>query len=137
MGGEKWSECEYTLKPLCNHISLRKFKEMLARLMNESNLVRCRPTSTQTLAAVFKNLWEFSLWFVGGILQIFQFTVTSRIERFQKSPGYSIPILPANFKKGKELEPFLSPQVPTVFPGDLPFLSKSQSTLPPSLSNRR
>lgn len=105
MGGEKWPECEHTLKPLCNHISLRKFKETLAGLMNEIDLVRCRSKSTQTLAAVFKNQWEFPFWFVGLILRIFQLIVTSRRERFQELPGYSIPILPANFKRGKELEP--------------------------------
>lgn len=54
-GGEKCPECEHTLKPLCNHISLRKLKEMLGGLKNEMDLVRCRSKSTQTLAAVFKN----------------------------------------------------------------------------------
>lgn len=34
VGGEKWPEWEYILKPLCHHhINLRKFKETLARLM--------------------------------------------------------------------------------------------------------
>lgn len=96
MRGEKWPECEYALKPLCNRINLRKFKETLAGLMKLIwSGAGLNPPKPQL--QFLKTGESFHSGLLGGILRIFQLIVTSRIERFHKPSGCLIPMLPTQF----------------------------------------